>query len=135
MKANVRLVTMVAALAALGFHDAAAQEVHEIRMVAQGKREFRFEPSAVTVRRGDVLLFRAVSGAPHSVVFEGKQLSPSEREKLNAAMPRRAGELSSPLLTEGSEYRVVIPPLTSGTYQFFCLPHKAYDERGEVTIK
>lgn len=135
MKAQTRLVTMIAALAALGFHGAAAQEVHEIRMVAQGKREFRFEPSAVTVRRGDVLLFRAVSGAPHSVVFEEKNLSPSEREKLNAAMPRRAGELSSPLLTEGSEYRVVMPPLTSGTYRFFCLPHKAYDERGEVTIK
>ncbi len=135
MKSNVRLVTMVTTLAALGFHGVAAQEVHEIRMVAQGKREFRFEPSAVTVRRGDVLLFRAVSGAPHSVVFDGKNLSPDEREKLNAAMPRRAGELSSPLLTEGTEYRVVIPPLTAGTYQFFCLPHKAYDERGEVTIK
>ena len=60
---------------------------------------------------------------------------PTHAQKLNAAMPRRAGELSSPLLTEGTEYRIVIPPLTAGTYRFFCLPHKAYDERGEVTIK
>jgi plastocyanin len=25
--------------------------------------------------------------------------------------------------------------LAAGTYRFFCLPHKAYDMRGEFTIK
>jgi plastocyanin len=135
MKAYSRLITALAGALILGAPRAVAQEVHEIRMVALGKREFRFQPAAVTVRRGDVLLFKAVSGAPHSVVFDGKDVPADEREKLNAAMPRRAGELSSPLLTEGTEYRVVIPALTAGTYRFFCLPHKAYDMRGEVTVK
>ena len=59
----------------------------------------------------------------------------ADRERLNEAMPRRAGDLSSPLLTDGTEYRVVVPALTSGTYQFFCLPHKAYDMRGEVSVR
>jgi plastocyanin len=68
-------------------------------------------------------------------VFEAAGLPPDERDKLNAAMPRRAGDLSSPLLTDGTEYRVVIPALTAGTYRFYCLPHRAYDMKGEVTVK
>ena len=126
----------LAGLLALGATPAVAQEVHEIRMVADGKGEFRFAPASISARRGDVLLFKAVRGAPHSVVFEGKELSAQAREKLNAALPRRASDLSSPLLTEGSEYRVVVPlGLAAGSYKFFCLPHRAYDMRGEVIIK
>jgi len=28
----------------------------------------------------------------------------------------------------------VVPPLPPGTYQYFCLPHRAYDERGELRV-
>jgi len=130
------LAGLLALGAAPGATPAAAQEVHEIQMVAGGKGEFRFVPGSVSARRGDVLLFKAVSGAPHSVVFEGKELTAEAREKLNTALPRRAGDLSSPLLTESSEYRIVVPQgLPAGTYKFFCLPHKAYDMRGEVTVR
>jgi plastocyanin len=135
MQAYVRAFAMTVGVLALGTAHAAAQEVHEIQMVAKGKGEFRFEPASVSARRGDVLLFRAVSGAPHSVVFEGKELSADARQKLNGALPRRAGDLSSPLLTEGTEYRVVVPALPPGTYRYFCLPHRAYDMRGQVTVK
>jgi plastocyanin len=135
MTVTTRLVALLAALAASGGSRAFAQEVHEIRMVAEGKRDFRFAPASITARRGDVLLFRAVSGAPHNVVFEGKGLPPEAVQKLNGAMPRRAGELSSPLLTEGSEYRVVVPSVPNGTYRFYCLPHRAYDMRGELTVR
>jgi plastocyanin len=136
MRAHFSVFAALAGLLALGATPAAAQEVHEIRMMADGKGEFRFAPASVSARRGDVLLFKAVSGAPHSVVFEGKELTAQAREKLNAAMPRRAGDLSSPLLTEGSEYRMAVPHgLAAGTYKFFCLPHRAYDMRGEVTVR
>jgi plastocyanin len=135
MQAFVRAFALALGALALGTARAAAQEVHEIRMAAKGKGEFRFEPASVSARPGDVLLFRAVSGAPHSVVFEGKELSPDARQKLNGALPRRAGDLSSPLLTEGAEYRVVVPELPAGTYRYFCLPHRAYDMRGQITVK
>ena len=134
MKHLIR-ISAVAALLLSSAARAGAQEVHEIRMVSSDKGEFRFEPAALTARRGDVLLFRAVTGGPHSVVFQEKGVSPDDRERLNNAMPRRAGNLSSPLLTNGTEYRVVIPALTTGTYRFFCLPHKAYDMKGEVTVR
>jgi plastocyanin len=134
MLAYAGTLALAAAAMLLGTTRGAAQEVHEIRMVS-GKGEFRFEPASVSVRGGDVLLFRAVSGAPHSVVFEGKDLSAATRQQLNGALPRRAGDLSSPLLTDGAEYRVVVPALPAGTYRYFCLPHRAYDMRGQVTVK
>ena len=51
--------------------EAEAQKVHEIRLEANPEKEiFRFSPERITARPGDVLLFRAVSGTPHSIVFE-----------------------------------------------------------------
>jgi plastocyanin len=114
----------------------AAQKVHEIRLDADaGKEVYRFSPPLVTARPGDVLLFRVASGAPHSVVFEGSGLTEQAHEALNGAMSRRAGDLSSPLLTnQGSEYRLVVPQISPGIYRFYCLPHRAYDMRGQLRV-
>jgi plastocyanin len=116
---------------------AAAQDTHEIRMEVNEKRsEYAFVPAEIIARPGDVLVFRAVSGAPHSVVFEAGGLSGQAHEALNSAMPRRSGDLSSPLLTKnGAEYRVTVPALPKGAYRFFCLPHRAYDLRGQLTVR
>jgi plastocyanin len=113
-----------------------AQSVHEIRLEVNAEDEqYSFIPSAVTARPGDVLLFRVTNGAPHSVVFEPGGLAPAARAALNGALPRRSADLSSPLLTEnGAEYRMVVPQLSPGTYRFFCLPHRAYDMRGELRV-
>jgi plastocyanin len=113
-----------------------AQTVHEVRLEVNAKDEqYTFKPSNVTARPGDVLLFRVANGAPHSVVFEPAGLTPAARAALNGAMPGRSADLSSPLLTENdSEYRMVVPQLAPGTYRFFCLPHRAYDMRGELRV-
>lgn len=116
---------------------AEAQQVHEITMEANPDKEvYRFSPSLVTARAGDVLLFRVTSGAPHSIVFEGTGLSEPAREAWNGAMSRRAGDLSSPLLTQPrAEYRVVVPQVQPGIYHFYCLPHRAYDMRGQLRVR
>lgn len=113
-----------------------AQGVHEIRLEANPDRDvYRFVPANVSARPGDVLLFRTVSGTPHSIVFEGTNLSAPVHEALNGAMSRRAGDLSSPLLSpDGAEYRVVVPAIPPGRYGFFCLPHRAYDMRGTLQV-
>jgi plastocyanin len=113
-----------------------AQRVHEIRMNANPAKEvYRFSPAQVTARPGDVLLFKVASGSPHSIVFEGTGLSETGRAALNGAMSRRSADLSSPLLTaDGAEYRIVVPVIAPGTYSFFCLPHRAYDMRGQLRI-
>ena len=71
---------------------------------AAGRRRRRTTSTASSPPRsvakpGDVLVFHVVSGAPHSIVFESEGLSPGVRGAINAAMPGRSGELSSPLLT------------------------------------
>jgi plastocyanin len=113
-----------------------AQRVHEIRMEANPDKDvYRFSPAQVTARPGDVLLFKVTSGSPHSIVFEGANLSETARAALNGAMGRRSADLSSPLLTaDGTEYRIVVPAIATGRYGFFCLPHRAYDMRGELRI-
>jgi plastocyanin len=135
--ANPLTTSLWSCLALLSWPVAAqAQKVHEVRLETNSERDtYRFNPQRVTARAGDVVVFKAVSGVPHSIVFESAGLSDQAHEALNGAMSRRAGDLSSPLLTlPGAEYRVAIPQLTPGTYQFFCLPHRAYDMRGQLRI-
>jgi len=137
MRRFVQMLGLGIALLAPVAADAAAQETHVVRLIGDpAKGEYRFEPSVLAIRPKDLVVFRVASGAPHSVVFEGAGLSPGVRGAINSAMPNRSGELSSPLLTAtGREYRMVIPQVPTGTYQFYCLPHRAYDMRGELKIK
>jgi plastocyanin len=128
-------LALMLAIASLG-EIAEAQKVHDIRLEADPQKEtYRFTPPLITARPGDVLLFRAGKGVPHSIVFESTGLTEAAHEALNGAMSRRAGDLSSPMLTnEGGEYRIVIPRVPPGIYHFYCLPHRAYDMRGQLRI-
>jgi plastocyanin len=115
---------------------AEAQGRQVVRMEAVPEKDtYRFTPARITARPGDVLVFQVVRGAPHSIVFEGADLSEATHEAMNGAMGRRTGDLSSPLLpSEGAEYRMVVPRVTPGVYHFYCLPHRAYDMRGELHV-
>ncbi len=137
MRSSLRVLgVMCGASMTLGA-TSSAQTTHVVRMVANAAQDqYRFEPAGLVVRPNDVIVFKVVSGPPHSVVFEGEGLSPGVRGVLNNAMPNRSGDLSSPLLvSSGAEYRIIVPQVPPGTYPFYCLPHRAYDMRGQLTIK
>ena len=116
---------------------AEAQKTHRIGIqVDRAKELYQFTPAQVTAAPGDTLLFRVVNGAPHNISFEANKLAPAARTALAAALGHRSGELSSPMLTkDGTEYRLVLPNLPLGTYDYFCLPHRAYDMRGQIIVK
>ena len=137
MSRLLRTIALGMSIYALAPAPAAAQATHVVRLIADaGKDNYRFEPSSLTVRPNDVIVFRAAAGAPHSIVFEGEGLSPGERGAFNSSMAGRSGDLSSPLLTAtGKEYRMVVPQVPGGKYAFYCLPHRAYDMRGSLTIQ
>ena len=128
-----------AAIALLGLtvRPGSAQETHVVRLVADPAKDvYRFEPATLAVHPNDVIVFRVVSGAPHSIVFEGGDLSPGVRGAFNTALAGRSGDLSSPLLTAtGKDYRLVVPQVPAGRYRFYCLPHRAYDMRGELLVQ
>ncbi len=132
------LLFLAGSLALLGSisEAAEAQRVHEIRLETNAEKEvYRFSPGRVSARPGDVLVFKTVSGTPHSIVFEGATLSGPAHEALNGSMGRRSADLSSPLLSpDGAEYRIVVPAVPAGRYEFFCLPHRAYDMRGVLQV-
>jgi plastocyanin len=111
--------------------------VHEIRLVrGEGEHNFGFIPARVVARPGDVLLFRVISGSPHSVVFEiADMTTPAATRLWTSAMPRRVAPLTSPIFVEaGLEYPVVVPEVPAGRYRFYSLPRVAYDMRGEVEV-
>jgi plastocyanin len=137
MRVLLQAFAVAATMGLVAADPAIGQETHVVRLIANvSKDEYRFEPAAVTVRPNDVVVFRVTSGAPHSIVFEGAGLSPDVREAFDAAMPDRSAELSSPLLTAtGKEYRLLVPRVPAGAYPFYCLPHRAYDMRGTMTIR
>jgi plastocyanin len=120
-----------------GARPAAGQATHVVRLIANAKNQvYRFEPAEVVAAPNDVVVFQVVSGAPHSVVFEGEGMSAGVRGAFNNALTGRSGDLSSPLLTTaGSSYRMVVPQVPPATYRFYCLPHRAYDMRGTLTVK
>ena len=115
----------------------AAQQTHVVQLIADARQgRFRFAPATLVVHPNDVIVFRVASGAAHSVVFESDGLSPGVRGAFNSALPGRSGDLSSPLLTAtGKDYRMVVPQVPAGHYRFYCLPHRAYDMRGELVIE
>lgn len=127
--------SLVLAMAVLAT-PAVAQERRVIRVVEdEAAGEFRYEPAAVEAAPGDILIFRMVSGGNHAVSFE-RDIPAEARRLLNQAMPGRVGELAGPLVAQGQEYRVVLPAaMPAGRYRFFCLPHRAYDEVGELLVK
>ena len=126
-----------AGLAAVVAGRVVAQETYVVRLVADPAKDvYRFEPASLTVHPNDIIVFRVASGAPHSIVFEGDDLSAGVRGAFNSALAGRSGDLSSPLLTAtGKDYRLVVPQVPAGHYRFYCLPHRAYDMRGELVIQ
>lgn len=129
-------VVTVVCLAIASSSQVSAQELREVRLVADPKAEsYRFEPASTKAKPGDVLLFRVVSGAPHNISLEPGGMSEAARQAWNNALTGRTAELSGPLLVRtGMTYRVVVPTVPAGTYRYFCLTHRAYDERGEIVI-
>jgi len=127
----------VAVLLAGAAGQAAAQATHEIRLEADpAADQYRFVPAQITARPGDVLIFRVTKGGPHSVVFEEQGMPAGAKQILSGALPDRTSDLGSPLLNNGAVYRVTLPAnLPHGRYPFYCLPHRAYDMRGELTVK
>lgn len=114
-----------------------AQATHLLKLQAEaGEDAYRVVPQRVVAHVNDVLVFRVVSGEPHSITFEAEGLSPQAHDALNQALKRRSADLTTPLLTApGAEYRMEIPAIPKGSYRFFCLPHRAYDERGVLVIE
>lgn len=112
----------------------AAGTVIRVRMLQQGSR-YVYEPANFTVRQGDIVEFVNVSGFPHNVQFEPGKIPAGAAEVLNRNMPNRLGPLQSPMFVQPNvTYRISFAGAPTGTYEYFCLPHKAMNMKGVITV-
>ena len=108
---------------------------HQVRMVQQGAK-YLFVPANFTIKSGDVVEFEMVSGGPHNVVFDKDHIPAGAREILNRAMARRQGDLTGPFLIQPHEkYAIAFTGAPKGTYNYYCLPHRALGMVGVITVE
>lgn len=108
--------------------------VVRVRMQMQGSR-YMFEPANFTIHPGDVVEFVNINGFPHNVSFEAAKIPTGAADVLNRAMANRSGNLQGPMMvTANQTYRVSFAGAPTGTYDYFCLPHKAMNMKGTITV-
>jgi plastocyanin len=113
----------------------AAGATIRVQMKQVGAR-YVFEPANFTVRVGDVVEFVNVNGFPHNVQFEPAKIPAGAADVLNRAMPNRMAPLAGPMMTQpNAVYRISFAGAPVGTYDYFCLPHKALGMTGRITVQ
>jgi plastocyanin len=113
----------------------AAANVVRVRMTQNGAR-YMFEPAAITVKQGDIVEFVNVSGGPHNVAFEAAKIPAGAAAVLNTSMANKMSPLMGPLLTTPNQaYRVSFAGAPVGTYEVFCMPHKAMGMKATITVQ
>ena len=114
---------------------AATGTAHDVNMTLDGST-YKFEPAALTIKAGDVVVFHDVSGGPHNVQFYADSIPAGSAEALNAGMPDRTDNLAGPLLTEANAtYRVSFAGAPVGVYKLYCLPHSPMGMKATITVQ
>jgi plastocyanin len=108
---------------------------HDVNMVLEGST-YKFDPSELSIKAGDVVTFHNKSGGPHNVSFWADSIPAGAADKLKAGMPDQMAPLEGPLLTEPEGvYKVTFAGTPTGEYKFYCLPHLALGMHGKITVK
>lgn len=113
---------------------AATGATHEIQMVQQGATSFKFVPDNITIKTGDVVVFKSVSGTGHDVAFYADSIPPGAADVLNANIADKPADLATPLINEGQSLTVSFVGAPVGTYKFYCIPHGAMGMKGTITV-
>lgn len=108
---------------------------HEVQMIQEGM-EYKYVPAALTIKAGDTVIFKGISGGLHNVQFYPDSIVPGSAEMLDAAITNKQGPLASALVGEGDNITITFPAgLPAGEYKFFCLPHQTMGMVGAITVQ
>jgi plastocyanin len=108
---------------------------HEVQMIQEGM-EYKYMPAALTIKAGDTVIFKSVSGGLHNVQFYADSIVPGSAEMLDAAITNKQGPLASALVGEGDSITITFPAgIPAGEYKFFCLPHQTMGMVGAITVE
>jgi plastocyanin len=114
---------------------AAGGTTHDVNMMLEGST-YKFDPSDLTIKSGDVVNFHNKSGGPHNVSFWADSIPAGAADVLKKNMPDQMAPLEGPLLTEPEAvYKVSFAGAPTGDYKFYCLPHLALGMKGKLTVQ
>jgi halocyanin-like protein len=89
---------------------------------------YLFDPIGLYVEEGDTVVFENVSGS-HSATAYSDGNGPATTTRI----PEGAEAFNSQILAEeGATYEVTFD--TAGTYDYFCIPHKALEMVGRIVV-
>jgi plastocyanin len=109
-------------------------QTHEIQMVQQGANSFKFVPDTMTIKAGDVVVFKGVSGLSHDVSFYPDSIPPGAQAVLNAAIPDRSQDLATAMINDGQSVSISFAGAPVGTYKYYCIPHQPMGMKGMITV-
>ena len=113
---------------------AATGATHDVQMTMVGA-DYRFVPSDVSVKVGDMVKFTNTQATAHNVQFYADSIPAGAAAVLDANMPNRMGPLASNLiLTQNETYTISFAGAPVGEYHFTCLPHQALGMHGKITV-
>jgi plastocyanin len=106
---------------------------HEVDMILEGAN-YVYRPAQLSIKPGDVVVFKAISGGMHNVQFWPDSLPAGAAAALEAGMTNVMAPLSSNLVAEGDSVVVSFAGAPAGRYPYFCLPHQALGMVAEITV-
>src|SRR5215471_4820856 len=80
--------------------------VHEIQMVQEGANGYHFVPDTLTIKQGDQVTFKGVSGSAHDVAFYADSIPSGAKDILNAAIPDKSQDLATAMIPDGSSVTI-----------------------------
>lgn len=107
---------------------------HEVQMVQDGAA-FKYVPAELTIKAGDVVVFKSVSGGLHNVQFWADSIPTGASAVIDAAISNKQGPLASALVNAGEEISISFAGAPVGDYRFTCLPHMAMGMHGKITVQ
>ena len=107
---------------------------HEVQMIQEGA-EFKYLPASLTIKSGDVVVFKSISGGLHNVEFLPDSIPAGATDIMNANIPNRQGPLASELVDVGQNITISFAGAPVGEYHFKCLPHEAMGMRGMIIVQ
>lgn len=110
-------------------------KTHDVNMVLDGSN-YKYDPSSLTIKAGDVVRYHNKSGGPHNVSFWPDSVPSGAADVLKKNMPNQMAPLEGPLLTDpDAVYEVSFAGAPKGVYKFYCLPHLALGMKGNLTVQ
>jgi plastocyanin len=108
---------------------------HEINMVMVSPTSYKFEPENTTIKAGDKVVFKGVSGLSHNVAFLKDSIPPGAEAVLDAQMKDGPQPLSTNMIADGGQVEISFANAPAGTYHYICIPHLPMGMKGTITVQ